>query len=129
MKKAEERDSDSVPRYRKLLVWQKAHKNAIFLIQLLDKCNPKYARIFDQCIGAVTSIGANIAEGNVSGTNKQKENYFQIALNSSYELDNWLQILKDTKTICSNKESVSALEKENIEIIKILSTIISNLSS
>ena len=122
-------DSSVMPRYRKLFVWQKAHKNAILLIQLLDKCNPKYARITDQCIGAATSIGANIAEGNVSRTAKQKASYFQIALDSSYELDNWLQILKDAKAICSDRENLSAIEKENIEVIKILSIIIFNLQS
>jgi four helix bundle protein len=126
MKTEEEND---VPRYRKLLVWQKAHRNAVLLIQILDKVNLKYTRIIDQCIGAATSIGANIAEGNVSGTNKQKEHYFRIALDSSYELDNWLQIMKDSRAIGLELESLLAIEKENVEVIKILCTIIRNLNS
>ena len=117
------------PNYRKLIAWQKAHKNAILTIDLLDKCSYKYARIAGQCLGAATSIGANIAEGNSARSNKEKGSYFQIALNSSYEFDNWLQILKDSKLICCDIKILSVIEKENIAVIKILSTIITSLSS
>lgn len=117
------------PNYRKLVVWQKAHRNALQAIGLLDKCNSKYARILNQCFSAASSIGANIAEGNSSRSSKQKESYFGIALNSSYEFDNWVQILKDSKLICGDKKILPEIEKENIEVIKILSTILSNLKS
>jgi len=117
------------PNYRKLVVWQKAHKNALSIIELLKGCNTRYSRISDQCLGAATSIGANIAEGNGVTTNKHKESYFQIAINSAYEFDNWIQILKDSNGICSDKKCLAALEKENIEVIKILGKIIHNLSS
>ncbi|MEK6567854.1 MAG: four helix bundle protein [Candidatus Omnitrophota bacterium] len=116
------------PRYRRLLVWKKAHNNAIILIALIKNCNSKYGRVIDQCLGSVTSIGANIAEGNESATHKQKESYFQISLNSAYELDNWLQILKDGEII-TDKEKIAVIEKENIEVIKILCTIIKSLRS
>ena len=116
------------PNYRKLIVWQKAHKNALFIIDLLGKSGFKYSRIIDQCLGAATSIGANIAEGNSSRSNKEKESYFRITLNSSYEFDNWLQILKDSNSICQDIKILSAIEKENMEVIKILSTIITSLS-
>ena len=119
----------SEPNYRKLLVWQKAHKNALLIIDVLDTCNQKYSRVINQCIDSVTSIGANIAEGNSAGTKKHKESYFQIAINSSYEFDNWLQVLKDSKHICGDKKILSQIEKENVEVIKILSTIVSNLNS
>ncbi len=56
------------------------------------------------------------------------ESYFSIALNSSYEFDNWLQILKDSALI-NRKEKIADIEKENIEIIKILSKIVSTLKS
>ena len=117
------------PGYRKLLVWQKAHKNALLIIRLLEKCNPKYGRIFNQCISSATSIGANIAEGNAQATSKQKKNYFAIALNSAYEFDNWIQILKDSKLVYSDINDLLVCEKENIEVIKISSKIISNLKS
>ncbi|MDD5618121.1 MAG: four helix bundle protein [Candidatus Omnitrophica bacterium] len=79
---------ETTPNYRKLVVWQKAHKNALSIISLLSKCNPRYSRIVGQCLGAATSIGANIAEGNSARTGKQRISYFDIALNSGYEFDN-----------------------------------------
>ena len=115
------------PNYRKLLVWQKAQQNALLIIEILDKCNSKFSRIMGQCLDSATSIGANIAEGNSARSGRQKASYFDIALNSSYEFDNWLQILKDSKVICSDKNNLLQIEKENIEIIKILSTIIRKL--
>jgi four helix bundle protein len=118
------RETEDKPAYRKLIVWQKAHRNAISIIELLKESNFKYSRIIDQCLGSATSIGANIAEGNRTPTNRQKESYFQIALNSGYELDNWIQILRDSKIIPISEEALSKIEKENIEVIKILSTII-----
>ena len=114
------------PRYRRLVVWKKAHKNALILIALIKDCSSRYGRIIDQCLGCVTSVGANIAEGNESAAPKQKESYFQIALNSAYELDNWLQVLKDTEII-PDKEKISIIEKENIEVIKILCKIVKSL--
>jgi four helix bundle protein len=108
------------------VVWEKAHKNALSAILLSKDCNSKYQSIVDQFIRAATSIGANIAEGNESGSDKQKESYFRIALNSSYELDNWLQILKDSEIVI-DKGMVEVIEKENIEIIKILCKIIKSL--
>lgn len=117
------------PNYRKLIVWQKAHRNALTIINLLKDCNIRYARIIDQCLASATSIGANIAEGNSVSSQRQKESYFQIALNSSYEFDNWIQILKDSKVICNDLKTLLLLEKDNIEVIKILTKIISSLSS
>lgn len=117
------------PNYRKLIVWQKAHQNALTIIDLLDSCNSKHARIINQCIASSTSIGANIAEGNSAHTDREKKRYFGIAHNSSYEFDNWLQILQDSRTICSDRESLISIEKQNVEIIKILSKLISGLKS
>jgi four helix bundle protein len=117
------------PRYRKLLVWQKAHKNALAIIDLLEKINFRFSHIVIQCIDSATSIGANIAEGNASNSQKVKEKYFEIALNSAYEFDNWLQILIDSKVICSDKNSLRIIEQGNIEAVKILTKLLKNLSS
>ncbi|HEC69552.1 MAG TPA: four helix bundle protein [Candidatus Omnitrophica bacterium] len=50
--------------YKKLKVWQKAHENALRAIELYrnSSCR-KFENIFKQFINAITSIGANIAEG------------------------------------------------------------------
>jgi len=117
------------PNYRKLLVWQKAHQNALLAIDLAEKIPFKFSRIVIQFIAAGTSIGANIAEGSAAPSKRQKESYFQIALNSSYEFDNWLQILKDAKPICADKAVLPGIESRNIEVIKILTKLISSLGS
>ena len=108
------------PRYRQLVVWKKAHHNALLIIEVMQGCSSKYARISDQCLGAATSIGANIAEGNCARSVREKKRYFEIALNSSYELDNWLQILKDSDILLAEKGRIQLVEKENIEVIKML---------
>jgi len=116
-----------IPNYRRLIVWQKAHKDAISIIGILDKVKFAYAEVVSQCVGSATSIGANIAEGNAA--RKSKKRYFEIALNSAYEFDNWIQILKDSDRICDDKKKLCEIEKENIEVIKILTTLVSSLSS
>jgi len=115
------------PNYRKLIVWQKAHNNALLLIEILNDCLIKFSRLIGQCMSAATSIGANIAEGNSGYTVKEKRRYFKIALNSSYELDNWLQVFKQSKIINCNTNRICQVEQQNVEVIKILSKLISSL--
>jgi len=82
-----------------------------------------------QCLNAATSIGANIAEGNAAFSKKEKQRYFKIALNSGYEIDNWLQILKDSDNICTDTKSLVCTEEQNIEVIKMLTKLTVSLSS
>lgn len=112
-----------------MIVWQKAHQNALLIIEILDRCDAKYSRFIQQCLAASTSVGANIAEGNSAYTSKEKKRYFEIALNSSYEFDNWLQILKDSKVFKIEPVHLNSLEQSNIEVIKILTTLIRSLVS
>lgn len=107
----------------------KAHQNALLIIELLDRCDAKYARLVQQCLAASTSVGANIAEGNSAHTSKEKKRYLEIALNSGYEFDNWLQILKDSKVFKIEPVLLKNLEQSNIEVIKILTTLIRSLVS
>ena len=117
------------PSYRKLIVWQKAHKNALRILEVTSKISFQYSRIMIQCVSSATSIGANIAEGNAAGSSLKKKQYFEIALNSSYEFDNWIQILKDSKVFKMDPESLLEVEQENIEVIKILTRLKSSLNS
>jgi len=114
------------PNYRRLLVWQKAHQNALALIELFDRRSFRFNRVTEQALAAATSIGANIAEGAQTPTARQKKNYWQIALNSSYELDNWLQIFKDSKAF-TDKEHFGEIEARNIEVIKILTSLVGKM--
>jgi four helix bundle protein len=116
------------PAYRKLIAWQKAHDNALKMIELVEKIDFKYSRIVVQCTNSATSIGANIAEENAVNSVNKKRSYFEIALSSSYEFDNRVQILKDSKSIRADKDVLKAIEEQNIEVIKILSKLLLNLS-
>ena len=123
---------DEKPNYRNLLVWKKAHENALEVIVLFeDNYFPaKYDRIISQCLQAVTSIGANIAEGNSSASEKDKLRFFEIALKSAYEFDNWVQVSKDSDAFKKRikKGNLTDIEKRNIEVIKILSRLLNPLS-
>jgi four helix bundle protein len=95
----------------------------------VEKIDFKYSRIVVQCTSSATSVGANIAEGNAVSSINKKRSYFEIALSSSYELDNWVQILKDSKSIGADKDALRVIEEQNIEVIKILSKLLHNLNS
>jgi len=82
----------------------------------------KFNRIVDNCIGVTTSIGANIAEGNGYGKEKEEARYFRIALRSAYELDNWFQILLDAKLL-KDRAKLQEIEGRNLEVVKMLTTL------
>ena len=92
---------EGVPGYRSLSVWQKAHRATILTLELVEQLprTSSTARIVDQLVGSVSSIGANIAEGYPAREGAEYTRYLNIALRSAYETDNWLQLLKDSAVI------------------------------
>jgi four helix bundle protein len=120
-----------VPGYRGLAVWDKAHRATILTLDLVAEL-PKTSgatRIIDQLVGSVSSIGANIAEGYPSREGGEYRRYLNIALASAYETDNWLQVLKDSAIIARHisPEKVKEIEQLNIEVIKMLRTVIKSI--
>jgi four helix bundle protein len=74
--------------FKKLTVWQKAHKLTLDLYKL-TKPFPK-AEIYgltSQIRRAASSIPTNIAEGSVQGSDAQYARFLHIALGSAAELD------------------------------------------
>ena len=120
-----------MPGYRSLAVWDKAHRATILTLDLVDQLQKTsgVARIADQLVGAVTSIGANIAEGYPSRQGGEYRRYLNIALRSAYETDNWLQVLKDSAIIARHisPDKVREIEQLNIEVIKMLRTLIKSI--
>ena len=120
-----------VPGYRRLKVWQKAHKVALDIIDLVEALpnKPGLNRIIDQIIGSATSAGANISEGSNSRTGKEYIRYLEIALRSATETDNWIQICKDSPILKNFLDSnlLSRIESANIESIKMLVVMIRSL--
>lgn len=88
-------------RYKDLVVWQKAHSLALKAISVIKEVKPSHTNdIFTrQLLRAVTSIGANIAEGYSRYEGKEFGRFLRIAYGSAIETDNWLQLLSDAKIV------------------------------
>jgi len=110
---------NSIKDFKSLIVWQKARE----LTQEIYKVSanfPPYETYAtkSQIIRAVTSIGANIAEGNGQLYRKKQINFFNNALGGASELRHWLVVALDNGYI--SKEDYNKLEQKTIEIIKML---------
>jgi four helix bundle protein len=114
-------------RYRDLVVWQKAHTLSLKTISILKSINRSYEGeiLAKQLLRAVTSIGANIAEGYGRYEGKEYKRFLRIAYASSCEVENWLMLLSDSRL--KPPEKAAELVKENEEILKILTTMIKKL--
>jgi len=78
-----------VSTYRDLKVWQLNQtcvKEAAKLLEILPK-KYAYEHIAKQLFRAITSIGANLAEGHSNYQGKEFNRYIEIALNSAVESD------------------------------------------
>ena len=115
------------PNYRKLSVWVKAHENVLKAIKLIETVDRKYEVIIKQFLSAITSIGAHIAEGSGGYKNKEFVRFLNIALRSAFETDNWVQIIKDSK-LTKNSILVKVIELQNLEVIKMLISLIKSQS-
>ena len=73
--------------------------------------------ISKQLFRAISSIGANVAEGQESYEGKEFIRYLNIAIRSGIEADHWLATLKNLKF---DHDFIKKLESENIETIKML---------
>lgn len=78
--------------------------------------------IGDQLIRSGTSIGANVEEGQNSGSKKEFIHSLTISLKEAREIEYWLRMVFDTGLV--EKAKLELLLKEINEIIKILTTII-----
>lgn len=121
------------PRYRELIVWQKAHRVALDMIRLVRDIpeKPWLNRIVEQLLGCATSIAANIAEGSSSTRGREFIRYLEIALRSATEFDNWIQLVKDSPEINQYLDLtlLGAVESIVIEVLKMLIKMIQSLEN
>jgi four helix bundle protein len=114
-------------------VWQKAHRATLIAIEIVNALplKPGIARFADQLVGAVSSIAANIAEGHGDYSGKEFPRYLRIALASAHETDNWVQVFKDSTTLKGfvSREELNELEGLNIEVIRMLNTLIKRIEA
>jgi len=93
------------------------------LVMSLPKNSAGFA-LGSQIVRSGTSVGANIEEGQNSGTRKEFVHSLTISLKEARETEYWLKIIVESGLIKS--ERLTGLIEENIEIIKILTTIVKN---
>jgi four helix bundle protein len=84
--------------YRKLQVWQKAHRLALdtFAVSGYFKLPEAWA-LRDQMLRAAISIPSNIAEGSGRGTNPDFKRFLWHSLGSCNELEYDLQLARDAR--------------------------------
>ena len=95
--------SEKIHSFTDLIAWQKSHKLVIDIYKLLMRF-PKAEEygLTSQIKRAVISIPANIAEGFSRRTNKDKSQFYYVALGSLTELQSHIVLARDLKFI--NKE-------------------------
>lgn len=105
--------------FRSLKVYQKSLEFSSDIIKL-TKSFPAVERyaIIDQLNRAVTSIGANIAEGAGCGYPSKNINFCYIALGSANEVLHWLKVAEIQEYI--DEANYRELVEKNEEIIRML---------
>ena len=105
--------------YRDLKVWQLnqiAIKDTLCLMRELPQ---EYAlqHIAKQLFRAISSVGANLAEGQDSYEGREFVRYINIATRSAIEADHWLATLDN---LTSEQKQIQKLMSANMEVIKML---------
>jgi four helix bundle protein len=77
-----------------------------------------------QVLRSGTSIGANVKEALRGQSKADFRAKMNIALKEASETEYWLELLNETEYI--SKESFDSIISDNVEIIKILTTIVKN---
>ena len=113
--------------YKNLIVYQKAKLLTVDAIkyfsgQRLDRISEI---LVGQLIRSISSIGANIAEGYGRHYQKSYRQFIGIARGSSFESDYWLEVMLEANKF--DKETAKNFSQRNIELIKILTTMMKNL--
>ncbi|MDA8186716.1 MAG: four helix bundle protein [Dehalococcoidales bacterium] len=113
--------------YKDLVVWQKAHGLALKTIRAVDSMQSCRATnvVATQLLSAVTSVGANIAEGYGRNAGKEYARFLHIAYGSANEVDNWLTVTRDANLLPANL--ADELLSDNQEILRILWTMLRRL--
>ncbi|MDQ3046059.1 MAG: four helix bundle protein [Bacteroidota bacterium] len=83
--------------------------------------------LIDQMVRSVTSVGANVIEGQGSGTTKELIRYYRIALKSANESKYWIRLVLESFELTQNKNLLIA-KQELEELSKIIASIIIKLN-
>lgn len=119
---------NKIQNFTDLIAWQKGHE----LVLRIYKITIQFPRIeayalADQMRRAVVSITSNVAEGFSRKSNKEKTQFYYIALGSLTEIQNQLLIAKDLDYI--TKLEFESVIEQTILVKKLLSGLIRSLNS
>jgi four helix bundle protein len=111
--------AESIKSFTQLRTWQKARSFAVSIYKITQGL-PSTERfgIASQLQRASVSIAANIAEGFSRNSQKEKINFYGIALGSLTEVESHLYISSDLGFV--NKTQLSELINEIIELQKMI---------
>ena len=108
--------------FRKLKVWEKAHKLSTELYKITESFpKEEVYGITSQIRRAVTSIPTNIAEGTGRNSRPDFSRFLQIAFGSASELE-YLMILSNELNFINN-DIANKLNEDIIEIKKMLASL------
>lgn len=109
-----------------LIAWQKTHSLVIEIYKALNEFpKTELYGLTSQIKRAAISIAANIAEGFSRKTNKDKTQFYYIALGSLTELQSHLVIARDLSFI--GKENFQRLATLTMEVSRLINSLIKNL--
>ncbi|OGH07511.1 MAG: hypothetical protein A2171_02350 [Candidatus Levybacteria bacterium RBG_13_35_9] len=107
-------------------IHERIYKFVIRVINL-TKALPKSPQndvVIHQLVKSATSMGANDQEANGAESKKDFIAKYSIVKKESKETNYWLRIIKDTNP--NIEKRISDLQKEGLELVRIVSTIILN---
>ena len=114
--------------YKDLTVWERAMEVVSETYKLTEQFpKTEIYGLTSQMRRSAVSIPSNIAEGRRSSSRKEFRQFLTVALGSCYELETQIEI---AKMLSFNKEfNYAELNGFLVEVIKMLSRMISNLKS
>jgi len=117
-----------IQNFTDLVAWQKGHKLVLSVYRLTDSFPPteRFA-LANQMTRAVVSITSNIAEGFSRQGNREKIQFYYLALGSVTEVQNQLLIARDLGYITA-KDHLQVTEL-TVEVHKLINGLIKSIKS
>lgn len=116
-----------VTTYKDLVVYQKAKQLTVDVIKYFSKHQTSRTKEFliNQLFRAVSSVGANLAEGFGRNYSKNFRQFVGISRGSAFEVEYWLEIILDLDEFDQNV--IKGFLDRNIEICKMLSGLMNKM--
>jgi len=119
-------ENQKITSFTKLIAWQESHKLVLEIYKLVDGFPKKEIFILSsQILRAVISVSSNIAEGFSRVSQKEKIQFYSIALGSLTEVQNQLLIAKDLKYVSNPKFDLIA--DQSILVNKLINGLIKSV--